>query len=710
MGTSGVTSCDAGPEPYEALGYTVVLTFSRGSSHVDLEFHLRNECSDLSFGPWTDQATRVASASFDLPLQLGADRTAFYGGSEAISSVTNPTGEVAVEQRAGAYAGAEWSRRAQVSVSGEPREAGEEVTRPFLVVSDGTNGAYGHIPWMRYREPQSIAVDGTRISLRFISESVIVGEARGIWNSARLGFVRAPDMAGLEEARGAAIAALERGLLVRPTRETLNAAAIFPTIGDDRPSALRAQYLELLTSRHEATINEQREDHNIYGSQIWPDIPFLSGDSPDPSIHSPKMNYWNASRTELLEFWRSGEAKWVWDWSMMQTWTQLFSAYANAGERSHGNRNGFALTSGGCGWSNSCCHFPPPAPADCPTAGEDESGHWHRSGQGSDDYTYTHGDVGYVIRPTYAMQRRFAHAGRTVIDRYPDAADAREIYVSERSIVRQVIQHWALLANCAEFVPGEEGQACDRHLRSIFEELARDNLSGGVLCMREDPDETIDPGTGVGEPANPQTCMVPQQFMQNALMLPFFYRVFMNYGDIGGQLRRGTVDSVFNYYAHGMAIPIAERPTREGDARPAIPTGDDAQWTNQLQYTLAADRSAVEACPPAPGDELIAYDESASAASPVPCVLNPASLSNFGEEAMLLPNRPQTVGWLAVAGAMDPTLRVCGVSRVALENESFLDLLGEYDTGEPDGWMKGPAQISQGLIFALGAYEACADQ
>jgi len=138
-----------------------------------------------------------------------------------------------------------------------------------------------------------------------------------------------------------------------------------------------------------------------------------------------------------------------------------------------------------------------------------------------------------------------------------------------------------------------------------------------------------------------------------------------------------------------------------------VPVGFDAVWTNQLQYTLSADRSEVQACPAAPPESIVRYDESAGAASPVDCVLDPASDAEFGEEAMLFPNRPQTVGWLAVAGVMEPSLRVCEVSRRALEDGAFLSLLRDYDTGQPDGWMKGPAQISQGLVFGLGAYEAC---
>jgi hypothetical protein len=196
--------------------------------------------------------------------------------------------------------------------------------------------------------------------------------------------------------------------------------------------------------------------------------------------------------------------------------------------------------------------------------------------------------------------------------------------------------------------------------------------------------------------------------MQNALIVPFFYRLLLNYGDIGGQLRRATVGSVFHYYANGMGIPVVDRPTREGTERPPVPIGFDAVWTNQLQYTLSEDRSTVEECPLADGDGLITYDESVGASSPVDCALNPSSGADFGEEAMLFPNRPQTVGWLAVAGAMDPSLRLCAISRVALEDSDFLSLLRDYDTGQPDGWLKGPAQISQGLVFALGAYEACA--
>ena len=239
VAADGVSRCEADPAAYEALGYTLLLTFSRGSSHVDVEFHFRNECSDLSFGPWTDQAARVRSLSLEFPLSLSAERNVFAAGSAELSSMASPSAEVAVEQRSGAYAGADWTRRARVRVGSASIEMGEEFSRPFAGVSDGVVGAYAFVPWMRFREPQAVAVGADRLSLRFVSESVVVGEARGIWNHARVGFGRSLELSDMQSHRAAAVSGLERSLLVHPTRTTLNGARVFPSVGDDSPSALR---------------------------------------------------------------------------------------------------------------------------------------------------------------------------------------------------------------------------------------------------------------------------------------------------------------------------------------------------------------------------------------------------------------------------------------------------------------------------------------
>ena len=148
--------------------------------------------------------------------------------------------------------------------------------------------------------------------------------------------------------------------------------------------------------------------------------------------------------------------------ALPQSWLQMFTAYLNTGDHSHGNRNGLAVTSGGTG-----------------------EGQWHRSAFGSDDYTYNVGmSLAYALRPSATLRDRFAQAARTVIDRYniPKANESqREAFVNQVSITRQTIQHNEMLANAAEFSAGSFGSQAHAKLNEIVTELSRDNLRAGLM-------------------------------------------------------------------------------------------------------------------------------------------------------------------------------------------------------------------------------------
>lgn len=724
-GPRASTVCTAAEDAgdYESVGYTLVMTFAAGQPTADLQFNFRNECGDNFFGPWTDNAIRVREVSYVLPVAPGGEAMRWYAGGGEVRTAAGDA--VVVEQRLGG--GEPWTRRARVTVDGAEVEAGEAFASPFVAVTGATASVAAQMGWMRYREPQALAAEGTAVQVRFVSEPLVVGEARGIWNFARLTFGGPVDAGALETVRARGLAAVERGLLVRARRDRINAAGVWPSLGTGADSTLKTIYVDLMTALHEQTVGPQWEQSKTYGSQLWPDIPFNPAPVPDPSLNGVEMNYWNGTRNELLEFMRVGHPKWAWDWALPQTWTQLFAAYSNTGENDAGNRNGFALISGGCGWENGCCHDAvdnPPRCAEvedpvvdfcicdeteqeqcCPVDDQDPLGHWNRSNFGSDDYTYTHGNIAYVVRPNYPLLRRFAQAGRTAVGRYVDTQENRELFVNARALQRQVVQHWALLANCAEFVPGAEGRACHDKLMSILEEVVRDNLSAGVLCQRDDPAVSE-----WSDDFDPRLCLVPQQFMQNALMLPFFHRLLRNYGDVGGALRRAVVEAPWNYYRYGMGIPPDERPADFDDPRrPAIPTADTAVWTNQLQYRLTADRSAVEDCDWAPVDGHQYDDEGRQ----IHCAVNGGTnLDRFPpdyiEDIMLYPNRPHTVAMLLMAHELEPRLRVCEIAKRALNDPTFLDFWAEYII-EPAGWLKGPAQMLQGMVFGVGIADTCSD-
>jgi len=60
---------------------------------------------------------------------------------------------------------------------------------PFLGASTGNYVVAAQIPWMRYREPQAIELRNNMLSLQFISQELVLGEGKGIWNFAKISFI-----------------------------------------------------------------------------------------------------------------------------------------------------------------------------------------------------------------------------------------------------------------------------------------------------------------------------------------------------------------------------------------------------------------------------------------------------------------------------------------------------------------------------------------
>ncbi|MDX1501213.1 MAG: hypothetical protein R3325_02540 [Thermoanaerobaculia bacterium] len=565
----GVSRCTRSGLDYERLGFTVVASFHRGRRGVWLETVLRNECSDGWSGPWTDDAVELERFSWVLPWSGTGPVEVLYAGGGGVTSAA--AGAVAVEQRKGG--GTPWRRRARVTLEGSPVESAESFGRPLVAVAGPAAAMAATLPWMRYREPQGLAADPSGLSLRFVGEPLVLGEGKGIWGRAGIDFLAAATAAwpeAVEGARAAAARELERGLLVRPTRPTLAAAAVLPSLGDGSVTPFKTAYRALMTELHEQTVapGGQWDRARTFGSQLWPDVqadPWAIDTIIDPADNNGAMNYWNPSGAELLEFLRSGEPRWAWDFALPQSWLQAHTAYLNLGELTHGNRAGFAVTSGGTG-----------------------EGQWHRSAYGSDDYTYGMGLwLAYLLRPGPALRDRLRQAGATAVERYsvPEGG-GRERWVSEVDLTRQVVQHLWLLADCAELVPGPAGVACHDRLAAVVAELSADNLAAGVLCQGDDPDDP---------------CPLPQQFMQSSLIYPFLDRLYRNYGDALGALGRAVADAPWNLYRHGLA-----------KAADGVSLDVGGAWAAAMECDLAAGGSEVAGCVAAPDSDgnLGMYDAS----------------------------------------------------------------------------------------------------
>ncbi len=644
----GESLCHAITPAYERFGFTAVATFARASRDVTLQFQFRNECSDAFTIDWFDDAVSVRAASWELPMDAGLTGlpTAYHGGGGAITaSPEGFAGVTLVEQRKGA--GSPWLRRARVLRDGMTIETAEAFEQPFVAVAGGSFFAAAQMPWMRYREPQALAVDDKTLSLRFISEELVVGEARGIWNFAKLRFSSIPSggLRGgladrLQELRDLGRAELERGLLVRAPLDHFNAAGLYASFGTAAPSAIKTYVTDTLELIHGWTVEPGGQWYRAktFGSQLWPDIQFdqWNVDWPNPADNSVTSNYWNPSGAEMVEFLRSGDPKWVWDFALPQSWRQSFSAYLNLGDRSHGNRNGFTVSGAGTG-----------------------EGHWNRDGDNSsDDYNYNMGmQLAYAIRPNAAFRDRFGHAGRTVIGRYdvPQAEqDDRDPFVNGVDLGRGPVQHFEHLANCAEFAPGTLAADCQVKLEEIVAELADDNLSSGVMCGEDVPD------------AGP--CGTPQQFMMNAHIYHFFHRVHANYGEIAGGLRRALIESPHAFYT--WAIP------KLGDG---ISIATDPDWPGGMDCILTADRSGIVSCAGWEGDDPTFFE-----------------------------NKPHTVSLLLMAHELDPAIGLCQIARDALDQLAADDAFSGNLSNDA-GWWKGAAQMMQAMVFAAGGYDVCSD-
>ncbi|MEO1088130.1 MAG: hypothetical protein AAFY88_28180 [Acidobacteriota bacterium] len=216
------------------------------------------------------------------------------------------------------------------------------------------------------------------------------------------------------------------------------------------------------------------------------------------------------------------------------------------------------------------------------------------------------------------------------------------------------IQRFEHLANCAEFSPGQRGRDCHDRLIAIATELVDDNAGAGVLCGGDIPDLNA-------------PCSTPQLFMTASHFYYFFDRLYRNYGDLGGGLRRALVETPLAFYDWGLP--------RTGDGTSI----DVAQiWPRGLDCTLTPDGSDVDSCAPWIGGE-------------------PTYLETYAQATSLL----------LVAHDHDPSIDLCAVARSVLDQLAAARSLDGY-VGVGAGWFKGASQAFQGLVHGIGAYEACA--
>lgn len=176
---------NVGQQSYERFGFTAVMTFVRGQSDVGLQFHVRNEASEAFNPPWDDEAVVIRRACWNVPLaEADTSRTLWAGEGEI-----QVADSVRVHVSQGRGGGSPWRRQANVEVGDGIMEASEAFDSPWLAAENGVSLTAVQLGWMRYREPQALERDGNWLSMAVVSEPLVVGEGKGLWNLARISFL-----------------------------------------------------------------------------------------------------------------------------------------------------------------------------------------------------------------------------------------------------------------------------------------------------------------------------------------------------------------------------------------------------------------------------------------------------------------------------------------------------------------------------------------
>lgn len=471
------------PKAPHRFGFTAVLTFQRGTPDLDLAFNLRNECS-YTLDDTSDEIATVSMARWHFPLTLDlVDATASL---EQRQQFALPLGTLAVTQAKGSNSGSGWQRLAQLTQRNGTdaptvRQSLVAATRPYIALNGSQLVATIQQPWMQFREPQGLEGSASGLSVLTVASELSVGEAKAIWGRARLGFFAAAShtAASIESEMYLGQLAMTRGLLPRVPLAQFNATKVLPLLGVDSETKVTQQYRALMTSLHGKMLGPQGQIERAltFGSQLWPDTLLLSTEIgyTTPALNPGSGNDSCATCSELLEFFRSGDPKWVWDLALPQHYLLFFSAWYNSGTRTT-LYNGYA-----------------------PGASSVGEGQWHRNSYFEMAHSYNQGaKLAYVMRPNVLLRDRFEQAGAAFAAYYSNAGQREwwqgvafaEPQNSNGSTGWHLFQYLEMVQNCAEFVPGTAGTSCKAALTAVLNELAQDNVVDHQACAGDEPVST----------------------------------------------------------------------------------------------------------------------------------------------------------------------------------------------------------------------------
>ncbi len=635
--------------------FSMTLRATRGSRALDLQWQLGNACGAPQATP-DQHLAQFEVAEFRLPLarNVEAGTVALAGiGAALQAAVAGASAPIRVQQRRGS--GMPWRRRAELSNNGIVLANAEYYLAPAIglhrALGSARMVAVAQQPWMRYREPQGLEVADGRISFRLVHEPIRVGKAKSLWFAGRIAMATVADEnAALSTGnllRGQNRAALEAGLTLRALPSDLDAAQILPPVSGTLEQAPGLAYRQFLERKQDDTVGDEPcpgsggDDASqwvcakTFGLQLWPDIQFNLQfgyeENPDPATNEGKLNYWDPAHLELVEFLRSGDPRWVWAFALPQSRLMSHTAYYNFGDRRGSNIAGHSFGSGGNG-----------------------DGLWHRSDSGSADYSYNrHQGLAYVLRPEAAARDRMAAAGHAAGLRFVNDPGDNTTWAA---IGRLNLQYLESLANCAQFVPGNDGVDCDLRLRQVLGHLIQNSLSSGLMC-----ELMLDAGS---------SCFLGQFFMLQAWYYPLLERWYLNWGHTFPAAQE-----------QAWRRALAETPVRALEHLPRVAGAVDvnALWPNALLCTLGgAGFTQVQSCNVLP---------------------DPDNLTQ---------NKPAFLSLLVRGHAYDGSRGLCVATRqIGSALYASGDPLGPLRAVARGGWWKGAAESAGELVTATLGYERC---
>lgn len=654
--------------------YMAEFTFTRGRADVDLRVNLHNRCSnslaDFDTTPgvhtFSNDTYRVESFVWWFHFNLDDQTTAYYSMDQSIKTLalnaTSPA-TIRVSQTKGSTLTGKWKRRAMLTISAPPTEETSTVLElPFVSFSDSQTQIGATMPWMRFREPVGLSVTEKAIGLHFVEGQLFLGEAKAIWGQAKLIVRDAPANALVVRIlRDQTIAELERGLLLRRPIDEFNQTHVLPTLSTDQTGgALKTLYAGLVNTLHDGTVSDltgQWAGALTFGSQLWPDIQDMSNISfgnTTPFTNMPALNSGDPTRVEFLEFYRTGDPKYVWDFALPQSYLMAFTAWYNTG-RSLQDNNGLGISV-----------------ASTPAS----EGNWHRTAA-PDSFDYARTENGgmmfaYLLRPNSLLLERMAQAGMSVPKFYSEPrlpGDWWKRFTPGRYLSGQgevginFYQALTHLANCAEFVPNPVGSGCATTLNTMMTELLADNMSLGLLCSGEDK-PSIGPVT---HPYDGKGCLITGFFelLDQGLVLLWRY---------GTSLKSDTFPTIAAAIAGSLkrfhnALPRTTAP-------PVIDTG--ATWSSWIGCAIESG-STIGAC-----------------------AMTEADTSTRLEVSQKL----LFLGLLLLNRQFGDTVDYCAEIKPLLDSGDVRDNwsnLFQFHTG----WDTQTAAHMQSLPFIIGALEAC---